>query len=164
MNRALEDIQKVRKFAKKMGIKIRIIRKKKIVDSGYAVLEEKRIIIYKRPDESDLYTLASILHEVSHLLNYLINPAQYKEYLKIDDKDNSYRARKIQFEMERRDISKMKDLHSLLGLKSSQKAIIASELLDIHQYEHNLRYGRFPNRKERRLAKRDIKILAQNFI
>lgn len=165
MSVAKRDMAKVRKFALKMGIRVRIMSKTgRLVDCAYAYFEEKRIVIFRRPDESDLYTLTTLLHEVSHLLNYVINPNDYKEFLKLEDDDNSFRARKIQFDLEKRDISKMKDLHSLLGLKTNQKAIVASELFDIHQYEHNLRHGKFLSKKERNLVRKDIKILAENFL
>lgn len=164
MNVAQRDIAKVRKFARKMGIKIRIQTVAKRNFCAIAKFKELSALIYRKKEDSDLFTLTSVLHEVSHLLNYIVNPEHYREFLKLDDDDESFRARKIQFDLEKRDISKMKEIHALLGLKTNQRAIIASELFDIHQYEHKLKYGSFPTKKERKIIKRDTDILARNYL
>lgn len=156
-----QDISKLKKYAEGLGYKV-IIKPlpRNGKDAGWIDFANKEIVIMVRKSDSLKSQVATLLHEVSHLVTYSTNPSVFKEYLSLPQDDSITKEQRfIIYERERLDILNMVPLAKLLNIESlSKNDLMYNVQNDIWNYRFFYLKGRFANAKERKAKKKQLKI------
>lgn len=157
-----QDISKLKKYAEGLGYKV-IIKPlpRNGKDAGWIDFDDKEIVVMVRKSDSLKSQVATLLHEVSHLVTYSTNPSVFKEYLSLPQDDNilTKEQRFIIYERERLDILNMVPLAKLLNIESlSMNDLMYNVQYDLWNYRFFYLKGRFSNTKEKKAKKKQLKI------
>ena len=144
------DLDKVLSYARSHGIKVHFKIRSKQRDAAWILFESKTIVICHSRTCSLKELVASLLHELSHLITYCVDKNRFKAYLAVPEENPSKAERKLIYDREKADIANMPRLRELLGLTSVTREYIAYWVeYDTWQYRYYWLYDKYPNYKQR---------------
>lgn len=156
------DLNTVISYANSQGIKVKFrIRTRKDKDAAWVDFDNKEIYIIHRKKDPLKELIASVIHELTHLIGYNSNKSDYLEYFRVSELEEPTISERYEiYHREKEDIRKMHLLHTLLGLKTIPIDYIRKWAeFDIWQYAVYYRTGKYPIRDVRLVKLRKLGLL-----
>nr|BFD64873.1 hypothetical protein BdHM001_35540 [Bdellovibrio sp. HM001] len=158
----LQDIKKLRDFAKSLGVRV-IIRRKTSDDAGTYDYDSKLVTINIQKKWSQKDIVKALIHEVAHAHGDKLfgRDHVFKKAFKHAGEDcrtMPAETRRAIYQLEKRDIERMHSIWKMLDLKSvSEKEVIDDALFDLTVYEYYADASRHLSKRRRSQLKRAIR-------
>jgi len=152
------DLDKVLNYCKFQGIKVHFrISTRTTEDAAEIDFITKTITIWHKRSDSLKSIVASLLHELSHIISYSTNKHLFIEYFRVSSLDNPSKEDRYQiYQRELEDIAKMPALAELMALGIAKEYLGLWVLYDTWQYRYYWLNGVYPPKPLKKIKRNKI--------
>lgn len=150
-----DELIRIEKYIAGLGIKLRKLTSPNT--GSYACWSPNSIDVYTNEHKTKTELILTLVHEVSHQIHWQHNgrPDIPNENM-LDEATLNKVQRKRILDYEKPGIELMPTIAIELGLKIPMYKVILASALDLWAYQMFYEVGRYPNKKEKKLKKKEL--------
>lgn len=159
MSKKDEDIRKLKEYAFRVGISVRILKYYRKANCLGYYSQGSHIVVFKASNTYKIDIIMTLLHEIGHHLDWLETKRGGKEFekaygfttgkpAKVKNIEERRKYSKIILDSEKAAISYMPAIAKSLNLSISQERIRKQQKIDLFHYIVLHKRGKFPSSKE----------------